>query len=462
MDDGLTKIHPSMIDGDFAELIDATPPISGAPAISFPAWLAAQPLNAVVLGAKGGDGVDDAPAIRRAVNAAGSAGGGIVYVPPGAYSLGSAVTVPSGVSLIGAGRGATKFTAMSDFGSILLLDGASKVSISGIGFWGTWYATPSDGNYGGIYIANGCQKVLIQYCEFRDFRGNGVDLNVGNSFCEVRRNYFENCRVGVSVFKGNSDCWVEGNSQKQVREIGINVDDATSVDTEATASPNNRVTVADNHLFEIGSAPGSAGIACQGSAYVTIRGNHVHRAGRAAGVAANGIVVNGGQAEHNPSLYVTVQGNNISEGTAEAVVVKASRGVSVINNQINDNWQWPTALSGTLPEILIAPGTSTVTTGILIDGNQIAHNGTPTGRANYAVSSSSSDNTDIQIGTNHLRGFSVDQQYGGYTLQLLFQGHQSLPTLPAVAHRGRMVHSHVDDKLYIGTNTGWTAVGSQS
>ena len=460
--DGLTKIHPSMIDGDFAELIDATPAVPGAPTISFPAWLAAQPLNAVVLGAKGGDGVDDAPAIRRAVNAAGAAGGGIVYVPPGAYSLGSTVTVPSGVSLIGAGRGATKFTAMSDFGSILLLDGASNVSVTGIGFWGTWYATPSDGNYGGIYIANGCQKVLVQDCEFRDFRGNGCDLNVGNSFVTVRRNYFENTRVGVSVFKGNSSCRAVDNDLRQVREIGINVDDATSTDTEGTAVANNRILVSRNHLYEVGTAPGSVGIACQGSAYVTITANHIHRSGRAAGVSTVAIMVNGGQAEYHPSLYVDVRGNHIAEGTAEAIVVKASRGVSVTNNQINDNWQWPSALVGVLPEILIAPGTSTVTTGILIDGNQIAHNGTPTGRANYAVSSSSSDNTDIQIGTNHLRGFSVDQHYGGYNLQLLFQGHQSLSTLPAVAHRGRLVHNQTDDKFYGGTASGWVVVGSQS
>lgn len=51
-----------------------------------------------------GDGVtDDLDAIQAALDAAGAAGGGIVYLPPGTYLCSNVLAVPSNVHLIGAG-----------------------------------------------------------------------------------------------------------------------------------------------------------------------------------------------------------------------------------------------------------------------------------------------------------------------------------------------------------------------
>ncbi len=54
-------------------------------------------------GALGNDTGDDGPAIQRALNAAATAKGGIVFLPAGRYRLTSGVTIPEGVTLEGTG-----------------------------------------------------------------------------------------------------------------------------------------------------------------------------------------------------------------------------------------------------------------------------------------------------------------------------------------------------------------------
>jgi hypothetical protein len=54
-------------------------------------------------GALGNDTGDDGPAIQRALNAAATAKGGIVFVPAGRYRLASGITIPEGVTLEGSG-----------------------------------------------------------------------------------------------------------------------------------------------------------------------------------------------------------------------------------------------------------------------------------------------------------------------------------------------------------------------
>lgn len=81
-------------------------------------WTNLNVFNVKVYGAKGNGVTDDAPAMRAAVAAAKAAGGGTVYIPPGAYVLSSvcgtkvffgsgdaAIELPSNVTLCGAGSG---------------------------------------------------------------------------------------------------------------------------------------------------------------------------------------------------------------------------------------------------------------------------------------------------------------------------------------------------------------------
>jgi len=57
-------------------------------------------------GAKGDGSTDDTTSIQNAINAADSAGGGIVFLPQGTYNITSTLSLKSGIAFVGAGQGA--------------------------------------------------------------------------------------------------------------------------------------------------------------------------------------------------------------------------------------------------------------------------------------------------------------------------------------------------------------------
>ncbi len=73
-----------------------------------PAPVLAPTLDARNFGAVAGDGKDDGPALQRALDAAGKAGGGVVRLPAGRWTLASRISMTErGVVLQGAGSGET-------------------------------------------------------------------------------------------------------------------------------------------------------------------------------------------------------------------------------------------------------------------------------------------------------------------------------------------------------------------
>lgn len=71
-------------------------------------------------GAKGDGSVDDAPAINRALAAAGARGGGTVTIPPGTYRIDDVIRIGhSGVVLRGAGSGRTTLLATRNLTEII-------------------------------------------------------------------------------------------------------------------------------------------------------------------------------------------------------------------------------------------------------------------------------------------------------------------------------------------------------
>ncbi|MHC4464737.1 MAG: glycosyl hydrolase family 28-related protein, partial [Planctomycetota bacterium] len=63
--------------------------------------------NALAYGATADGVTDDAPALQTAINAATSAGGGVVFCPEGTYIIGSTLSLGRAVKLQGVGRGST-------------------------------------------------------------------------------------------------------------------------------------------------------------------------------------------------------------------------------------------------------------------------------------------------------------------------------------------------------------------
>ena len=81
-------------------------------------------LNVRDFGATGAGVVDDSGAVQAALDVAGAAGGGAVYLPPGDYRLDSPLTIPSGVALQGIGRNPAS-SGSEGSGSRLLAHAAS-------------------------------------------------------------------------------------------------------------------------------------------------------------------------------------------------------------------------------------------------------------------------------------------------------------------------------------------------
>jgi len=106
--------------------------------------------NVKLFGATG-DGTDDDTipiqnAISNAYNLAANAGSGNVYFPAGNYKISQGLTVPSGVSLIGAGRGATTVTQVNT--------AVNYVNVRGMTLTG-----PASGTGIGIHISPGTPGV---------------------------------------------------------------------------------------------------------------------------------------------------------------------------------------------------------------------------------------------------------------------------------------------------------------
>ncbi len=96
-------------------------------------------------GAAGNGSTNDATAIQNALTAAGTADGGIVYLPPGTYIVNKYLTIPSNVTLLGAGMGVT-----------IIKSGGSALRTSG----GT---APDGGGYSILQATGGSrQNITVQ------------------------------------------------------------------------------------------------------------------------------------------------------------------------------------------------------------------------------------------------------------------------------------------------------------
>lgn len=101
---------------DDANIVGFSPAYSTATARSVQAKLRDYSVSAKDFGVTGDGVTDDQPAIQAAIDAVNAAGGGRVFLPPGAYSLGSVVTLKPLVDFVGSGIGNTKLIQLGSVG----------------------------------------------------------------------------------------------------------------------------------------------------------------------------------------------------------------------------------------------------------------------------------------------------------------------------------------------------------
>jgi Pectate lyase superfamily protein len=193
-----------------------------------------------------GDGLtDDSGPIVRAINAAGSAGGGIVFFPSGIYKvLMQSLVLPKGVRLVGASRlGSVILAAMS--GDAVLVAGSScgvedlrfrsAPSRTTGAYIRNWSTSSSFGSY---LLIRGCwfdkgydcivgdysQDLSIENCNLSGFSHRGVSLGINgrNAFRSPMGNtYVSKCEISSNQASADAGIYVREHGGLFVSQVDI-------------------------------------------------------------------------------------------------------------------------------------------------------------------------------------------------------------------------------------------------
>jgi len=211
-------------------------------------------------GAVGNGIADDTMPIQAAMNACASAGGGVVFFPPGTYAIQNISLTGSGqssVQLLGSGPTSTirwVFNALGSPGSMITISaGVANVRISLLRLDGGGLTNPSAGRDNHLISVSGAgggvTTTHVMQCQIGDMApgsGDGVHV-VGTAGNLVSRlwivdNYFDGCsRFSIGVEQGLSYCFIVDNF-------------LTNCETEVAfvstgSTPTNAVTLSGNQLI---------------------------------------------------------------------------------------------------------------------------------------------------------------------------------------------------------------------
>lgn len=165
-------------------------------------------------------------AIQAAIDAAGAAGGGRVYLPAGNYEISSKLELRSGVILCGDGHATRLFTTQTGLGqpTIVRAEGIRDFAIEDINLQGsginnnetTYAVSITDGCYSGrvvrcfvsrayigIYVGDVSKKpssnILVSGNQISDVGLNGIGVNSGGEFVRVIDNNISRCGSVASI-----------------------------------------------------------------------------------------------------------------------------------------------------------------------------------------------------------------------------------------------------------------------
>lgn len=239
--------------------------------------------NFVDLSARGavGDGVaDDSDNIQQVINDVQAAGGGTVYCQAGTYKLVTGLTLPAGVSLLGAGKHAVIFQAGTV--GMVMLTCSGENSVEGMYFKGLGTV----GGGGERAIDTAAAWVNVRACRFSDvtsaIRYSGTSANDGLvTGCEFRNIVGQ---VGVSegygVHTSGSRTLVADNHFTTIQRHAVYMA-ATATDCTAIDNVINGCSHSALHVYATTAQAGclrnrligNTLLACTGSAPINVSDN---------------------------------------------------------------------------------------------------------------------------------------------------------------------------------------------
>jgi hypothetical protein len=155
-------------------------------------------------------------AITAAITACSAAGGGIVYLPQGTWTLSSGITVPSGVTLCGAGRGATLLSPAPMSIAVTLTGSYSGVRhLRIVGGATTGIGDGGNSNVGESFI----EWVDIEQMTYGiSYTGRGGYYNRAHN---IRLN---NCTTGINLSASDNNSPLGNGLEFEMEDINIGYD----------------------------------------------------------------------------------------------------------------------------------------------------------------------------------------------------------------------------------------------
>lgn len=277
-------------------------------------------INVKNFGAVGDGSNDDTAGIQLALDAANTAGGGIVFIPAGTYKITNTLLVYSDTHVYGAGRGATILTSPVSSYAGKSVEGAQV------------YATLA------MAAVNRASVRNLTVDHSAGASANGIVIIAGNAGAGTRSNdcVIDGCEVIFSSSSGHAYCiWnLKSDGSKILNNY---VEGGFTAYTWTAGNP-------------------QEGIESYGGEDVLISGNTVN------GVQQNGIYVVSDSTVGTVQNICVVDNSVESSGRGVTLVIGNCNGIQVKNNHIKTAWDIGISLT--------ANATSTVD-GVHISGNTI-------------------------------------------------------------------------------------------
>lgn len=284
-------------------------------------------------GARGDGTTDDGAILRSCVAFAESAGGGVVYLPPGVYAASGTgiasqgvVSLPSNVALIGAGKNLSKILAIdpvddSITGIVRTRSGASNLNVLVRGLSVEASAPSGTGGITCVYIG-GYYSAKINLEDLGVYYAVNGTANIG---------------YGIRLTNTTEYCYLSGVTVEGCENAGIYVDGAqrTTIVEPAVSTCAEGIHVSNGALYtrivepSVDNAGTNGILVNEDSYYVTVSGGIVELSGE------DGIRIRRGASVQD--TLVSITGVTLRENGRDGISIAGARRNDIIGCTLKDN-----------------------------------------------------------------------------------------------------------------------------